>query len=1032
MIKICRVVLSVLFVLSFASIATAQNSFFTDVNADALSRTAGKRVLVPEKYRTVSLNVKSIKTFLSSLPEEKNIANRNTTPVIELPMPSGGTARFRVWESSVMEPALAAKFPGIKTFAGQGIDDPAAYIRFDFTTQGFHAMILSDVSGDIYIDPYQQTDIEHYNVYYKRDFKKGSNFICGEDPLQIPPATTNIAARIDAGVCSGTQLRTYRLALACTGEYAVAVCPAGQVTTANTLSAMVTSVNRVTGVYEKDLAVRLVLVNNTTIIYLNGAGDPYTNDNPSPGYPILSENQTNITNVVGSANYDIGHVFSTASGGVASLGVVCNTSNKARGTTGVSNPVGDPFDIDYVAHEIGHQFNGTHTFNATTGACSGNRTASTAVEPGSGITIMAYAGICDAGNDLAPNSIAVFHAASIEQIGTFVNNIGTCAVSTATGNNIPVVNAGTNYTIPRSTPFILTGSATDADGDVLSYSWEQIDIGSSGNWNAPSGNAPLFRSFLPVATPVRFFPKLSDVINNATTIGEILPSYARTMNFRLTARDNKAGGGGLCAADMQVTVSDGGGPFKINMPSATGISWPGTSQQTVTWDVVGTNAAPVSCANVTIQLSTDGGLTFPTTLIASTPNDGSEQVILPSVATTTARIRVMAIGNIFYDMSDNNFAITIPQPGFTLSSPATAQVACGSNSSSITLQTSSVLGYSTAINFSATGNPAGTTVSFSPASVTPGANTVVTLSGVNTLSYGNTYNIVVTAVSGSSTKTQTLSYTIVPGTGPSVTTAPVAKQVCEGGSTTFTVASGNVIAAYQWQFSSNNGGSYANVTNGNTASYTIQNAEKVQNGYLYRVILTGQCNTTTTAGVLLTVHTLPVVSLAAAPATSLEPGNITTLTATPSAASANSTVATTWYKNNALITVTNNQLQRSVIDLGSYQVKVSETWNDGNVCTNQSQIVTLTAKASTRLFIYPSPSTGDFTVSYYNAAGTNTSQTIVVYDAKGARVYNAKFAVNNAYELHQVKLTKFSKGLYIVVIGDANGKKITEGKVLVR
>lgn len=1025
-----KVRITLLFVLMISFSAFSQDNFFTDIREGSIARSNGKRIILPEKYRGVSLDKTGIRDFLRSLPLEEKAGNRNIAPILLLPMPDGSTAGFRVWESPVMEPGLAAKYPTIKTFAGQGIDDPAATIRFDWTESGFHAMILSDTGGDVFIDPYQQADQDHYSVYYKKDLRQTTNFSCLVKDGQLPPPTNiDFALREGAGPCSGTELRTYRLALACTIEYAAAVSSPSAPTKPLVLSAMTTSINRVTGVYEKEVAVRLVLINNDdNLIYLSGT-DPYSNND---GETMLSQNQQNIDAVIGPANYDIGHVFSTGGGGIAGLAVTCG-SGRARGVTGLSNPTGDGFDIDFVAHEMGHQFGAGHTFNATTGNCGGdNRMASTATEPGSGITIMGYAGICTT-NDLAPNSIPTFQAVSFDQISNFVSSAslgGTCAVVTATGNHPPVVNAGSNFTIPVSTPFVLTGTATDPDsGDVLSYSWEQIDLGPAGNWNAPTGNAPLFRSFVPVPAGIRYFPKLSDQLNNTTTIGEILPSYGRNMSFRLTARDNHAGGGGVCSAEMQMTVDAASGPFTVTVPSATGISWPGNSSQIITWNVANTNNAPVSCANVTIELSIDGGNTFPTVLLASTPNDGSEPVILPNVTSTLARIRVKAVGNVFYDLSNNNFAIITPVPTFDFTNPAAISIPCnGPATANATLGTTSVLGYTVPVTLSAMNPPAGTSVTFGTNPVTPGNTTVVTLHNSNSLPVGS-YTVTIKGISGSITRTRVLTFNVPLGAGPVITTAPQSEQVCSGSSITFSVQSTSMISGYQWQQSTNAGNTFLSISGADESSLEITDAVTSQNNYQYRVLLTGQCNVTTSPVATLTVYALPKVELTAAPYTSLLPGQVTTLTGAITPGSTPS-IDATWYKDNVSIgAVVDNALPVNVVSgTGSYQVKLL----DVNGCTSESGSVSITALASTRLFIYPSPTDGEFTVAYYNPGGTATKQSVTIFDARGARIYTRLFDVTGPYQLLPIDLRREAGGVYFVVVGDANGKKIVEGKVMIR
>ncbi len=755
--------IALLFIFSVTSYyCDAQNKFFSDAPESSFRNAAQKRVIVPQKYRTVKLNSLGMLSFLRFLPSEKSITNRNSTPVLDIPMPNGTVAKFHVWESAVMAPELAAAYPGIRTFTGQGIDDPTATIKLDWTEFGFHSMILSPVTGSVFIDPYDQHTITNYISYYKTDLSKKGNFF-EMGPIKYPQ-TANRKVGIDnvlaGGVCVGTQLRTYRLAIACTHQYAIAATGLADPSKAQALAKIVVSANRVNGIYEKELSIRMVLVPaDTMVIFTALATDSFTGNNDAT--ILINESQTIIDANIGTANYDIGHTFSTGGGGLAGLGVVCVSGQKARGITGSANPVGDGYDIDYVAHEMGHQFGGNHTFNSIISNCNGNGSSTSNAEPGSGSTILAYAGICGA-DDLQPNSNAQFNAISFNEITAYSNNSSgnNCAVLSSTGNTPPVVNAGPDYIIPRSTPFSLSGGATDANGDALTFSWEQIDVGGPfGAWNNPSGNAPLFRSFGPQSTPVRFFPKLTDVINNSTTIGEILPSYSRTMHFRLTARDNRAGGGGVCFDENVVTVSGTAGPFLVTYPNAGGITWLVNDFKTITWDPSGTAAAPINCANVKIELSTDGGLTFPITILAGTPNDGTEEIQVPNNISSSARIRITAVGNVFYDISNANFSIqNSPAIEFVFSNPVPV-TSCGESSSVTTLKTASLNGFSTAINLSATGVPGGATVSFGTSPLSPGSNTTVTLNNINTLSAG-TYNITINGVAGLVNKARVISFEV--------------------------------------------------------------------------------------------------------------------------------------------------------------------------------------------------------------------------------------------------------------------------------
>jgi len=643
-----KFLLLIIFIISFSVFSYAQNfQYWNDISIENIS-TGGERVIKPLNFRTLTLNIPELQKVLVTASDEKDVKINNSNTIISLPSPDGKLLRFKILYSPVMAKELADKFPEIRTYLGQSIDDPFTSVRFDLTPNGFHAMIytLSDV---IFIDPYAKGDNYNYISYFKKDFvKENANFTCEV----VDKMEHNNSPKVFSPLLEG-QLKTYRVAIAATGEYTAYF---GGTVVAG-LAAVVTSLNRVNFVYEREISVRMILVaNNNLIIYTNASTDPYTNSN---GSTMLGQNQTNLDAVIGSANYDIGHVFSTGGGGIAQLGCVCYPGYKAQGVTGSPAPVGDPFDIDYVAHEMGHQYDGNHTFNSTAGSCGGgNREPSAAYEPGSGSTIMAYAGICGSSN-LQNNSDPYFHSKSLDETISFTNGSGgTCATIINNGNHNPVVSVGDGQlTIPKSTPFSLTGSATDLDNDPLTYCWEEYDLGPAGTPNAPSGNAPIFRSFNPVLTGTRMFPKLSNILNNTQTIGEILPTYTRSLSFVLVARDNKVGGGGVGFNFIGYNVTANAGPFLVTSPN-TAVTWNSNIAQTVTWDVANTNIAPVSCLNVNILLSTDGGQTFPTTLKSNTPNDGSESVTLPSINNTTARIKVEAADNIFFDLSNTNFTIT--------------------------------------------------------------------------------------------------------------------------------------------------------------------------------------------------------------------------------------------------------------------------------------------------------------------------------------------------------------------------------------
>jgi hypothetical protein len=621
----------------------------------------------PNAFEAFSLDRAALERALTKAAEE---FSGGPETIITVPLPDGTLGRFRVEHSLVVEPGLVSKYPELgATYRGYGIDDPTASIRFDLMAKGFHAMILR-AGTTLFVDPLGRDDI--YLAYEKTALPPRTEpFVCHTNESDIADVLmskeSRDAYRPDAAeVSNGATMRTYRLALAATGEYTAFTGG----TKATALAAQVVSMNRVNAVYERDLAIHMnIVANNDLIVYTDAATDPYTNNS---GSTMLGQNQTNLNNVIGTANYDIGHVFSTGGGGVANLGVPCGTS-KARGVTGSSNPVGDGFDIDYVAHEMGHQFGGQHTFNGTTGSCGGgNRSGPSALEPGSGITVMAYAGICGA-EDLAMHSIDTFAVKSLEQIVAFKEAGGSCGVPTATGNTPPTVTSQGTFTVPFGTPFSLTATGSDVNGDTLSYDWQEYDFGAAAppNSDADGQARPLFRSYNPTVGRTRTFPSLTYILGNANTppasyncgraalclTGEVLPTISRTMVFQVVARDNRAGGGGIATSTSQVAVSSLSGPFQVTAPN-TAVNVGGGTSLNVTWAVNNTTAPPVNAANVDILLSTDGGVTFPTVLASGTPNDGSQSVTIPNVSTSMARVKVQGTGNIFFDISNADFTIT--------------------------------------------------------------------------------------------------------------------------------------------------------------------------------------------------------------------------------------------------------------------------------------------------------------------------------------------------------------------------------------
>lgn len=581
----------------------------------------------------------------------KNKENAATT--IDLPNVKGVSEQFLVWETSNFDPLLQAQFPSIRSFSGKGITDPSARVFFSTSEQGVQTMILRNNSQAEFIEPVKGT-ANTYVLYRSDKTDKGVlPLSCSTDEVALSKRITNISAKTTV---SDRVFRTFRLALSCTGEYTL--YHGG--TKEGALAAMNATMTRVNGVFNRDLALRLVIIpNNLDVIYTNATSDPYD--------PVVGSNapdtwnqqlQNTLTSTIGEANYDIGHLFGASGGGgnAGCIGCVCENGRKGSAFTSPSNnkPEGDLFDIDFVAHEFGHQLGATHTFSHDIEDTGSN------IEPGSGSTIMGYAGITD--YNVQANSDDYFTYASIAQIQENLVT-KTCPVQTSITTSSFAVNAGPDYTIPKSTPFLLKGTTSGTTTSAFTYVWEQNDtaittFGAKSLAIADKPDGPLFRSFPPTASLTRYFPSYDKVlVNRFNSEWESLASIGRTLTFVFTARDNALAGSGQTASDAtRITVSNTVGPFEITAPNAVDVSWTPGSTQTITWNVNGSNTLAGASA-VNIKLSTDGGLTFPTTLIANTPNDGSQFVEVPFVSALECRILVEPVNSVFYAINPIPFAI---------------------------------------------------------------------------------------------------------------------------------------------------------------------------------------------------------------------------------------------------------------------------------------------------------------------------------------------------------------------------------------
>ena len=578
---------------------------------------------------------------------------------VTVPNAKGVLEKFLICENSNFEPLLQAKYPEIRSYSGTGITDPTAVLNFSMSPLGIQTMISRNGNQMEFIEKSTQNN-DLYVVFDSKDkLKERLPFSCTtEGAAGLTKKTSSQSAKI---VSSDKKFRTLRLALSCTGEYAKFHSGTGTPTVAIALAAMNATMTRVNGIFNRDLAVRLIVMNNPQIIYTDAATDPYSNADVGVGDENTegkwsAELQNTLTSVVGNANYDIGHLFGDSGGGgnAGCIGCVCD-SGKGSAYTSPSNsrPVGDTFDIDFVAHEMGHQLGANHTFSYDIEGTG------VSIEPGSGSTIMGYAGITT-DYDVEQHSADYFSFASISQIQ---NNLATktCPVVTTISAAAPTVNAGADYTIPKGTAFVLKG--TGGSSSAATYVWEENDSATSASGDlslavSTKTNGPLFRSLPPLSSAVRYMPGFENVLaGRLRSKWESVSDVGRTLHFVLTTRDNAAEGLAQTLSDeMVVNVNATAGPFEVTSQNIDNLSWFQSTAQTVTWNVNGTNGLPGS-SKVNIKLSTDNGLTFPIVLASDVSNDGSETITVPNVSSQYCRILIEPTDNIYYALNSKTFAI---------------------------------------------------------------------------------------------------------------------------------------------------------------------------------------------------------------------------------------------------------------------------------------------------------------------------------------------------------------------------------------
>ena len=732
---------------------SAPNLFQPVAENTIVLRGAAPRTDLPKKSHTYRLDWNALQAALQAAPWEFTPAARQQACTVTLPMGDGSMEEFAVWQVALMAPELAAKAPYIHTYGGESLRSPGKTVRFSTTVRGFRAMILRPDLGVEYVEPYAWGQPDYCLAFDRTALPASPNrglttgVAPGVLPTLLPEDHPYVPPVMDRGpLADPVKLRVFRYAVACTGQFA----QDHGGTLESALSAVVEYTNMVSATYERDVNMRLQLVaNNDKVIYLNPETDPYT------GLEVgdwMSQNQTVINTKIGSGNYDLGHVYARyiqggAIGVAGAIGNTC-TANKADGCSAGNgnNNYGDRF-LNVIGQEVGHQTGGGHTWNRCAGG--GGRQGNTAFEPGSGSTIMSYAGACGSDN-VQGNSDLYYHSGSIEEIRTYyLFGQGTCGTNITTGNLAPVVTLPyqDGFFIPISTPFVLNGSATDADGDALTYCWEGMDAGPETPLGQPAGNAAIFRTRPPVTASNRYFPRLTTVLSNGSDITEQLPTYTRDLTLRLTARDNRTDGGGVGWADVTFKSFEGAGPFVVQYPNVSTTTWRVGEYVNVTWDVANTDQAPVNCKKVNILLSNNGGQAYPFTLATNVDNDGSQIVQVPSSLGPLARVRIDAVDNVFYDVSNQNFKVLLPtQPAVSMGLATDGAKICLPNAFTTSILTAGIGGFNAPITLDiADGLPTGATANFSTTYINPGETPTLTIE-LNGVTQEGVYVINVRAV----------------------------------------------------------------------------------------------------------------------------------------------------------------------------------------------------------------------------------------------------------------------------------------------
>ena len=754
--------LLLLFAVSLIANSIFGQSFFTPIqDSDVSLRSDQERTIVPNHYQALQLNIQGIKEYLEAAPHELD-GNRSSQEVsLKVPMPDGTNKTFMIYEAPTMMEEISARYPNIKSYKGYGRSNNFENLRISLNSKGFYAAIRTE-NGTVYIDPYSTNTTTEYISYFVKDHEvnlEPHQMACGtaQNPESILDELkdievhggqeTNVTLRGD-----NIPLRQYRLAISCTGEFGQLRANLEEV-----LADINTSVNRLNQIFENELSIRMILVDrNDEIIYNNAQTDPYAipssfPQNSGSGRWLLARNTEIINNTIGADSYDLGHIYHRACtdvGGVAFLGSICGDL-KGGGVTCHASSNLEYNTVSIAAHEMGHQLGSPHSFNN----CGGeNESLADGFEPGSGTTIMSYAGLCGS-NNVQNGNDDYYHVGSLTNIYRTTRQAAqSCAEEINISNHEPDVQLDykDGFIIPIGTPFILTGDATDEDGNNMTYSWEQVNGGPLSPLGSPSNNAPAFRVFYPNENKTRIFPRASSLLSNTSSSAEVMATYTRNYNFQFVARDNNPGGGTASWKEVAFGANDIGGPFFVTSNNSNEVLYAG-DQHMVTWDVAGTDQSPINCENVNIYISYDAEINTDVLnddiilLAENTPNDGSHEIIIPSRLSTRMRIVVRAADNIFFDVSDRNNTVEEPSEPAVYFESAANNLALCSDTYALEISTLGLGGYEGEVQMVVEGAPSDAIATFSAATVTAGDITTLNLDFSNVLSSDN-YELKIIAI----------------------------------------------------------------------------------------------------------------------------------------------------------------------------------------------------------------------------------------------------------------------------------------------